>query len=181
MRTTRGSHVRARPCLLYYLVLIAARQTHQALWASEGCCSAAAANSWRQAIKRIRAANLYCFYEYLNRPRPRLYVSRESGLLNPGARGRDRWLRLLYRGRRGAGGDNQALNAGGGIGHGRVHRRASGLMDVYFVLGNGVKSLSDEVAGLWLMGNFWGRERKKWRKIFAPQTVTQSFESLTEV
>lgn len=36
----------------------------------------------------------------------------------------------------------------GRIGHGRVHGGASGLMDVYFMLGNGVKSLSDEVAGL---------------------------------
>lgn len=65
----------------------------------------------------------------------------------------------------------------GGIRHGRVHRGASGLMDVYFMLGSGVKSLSDEVAELWLMGNFWGRERKKWGKIFAPQTVTHARRS----
>lgn len=30
----------------------------------------------------------------------------------------------------------------GRIGHGRVRRGASGLMDVYFMLGNGVKSLA---------------------------------------
>lgn len=143
--------------LLYYPVLIAARQTHQALWASEGLLLLLlplihGGRLSSTSTQRISTVSMNIWTDL-----PPVYISHETSLLNSGCAALIDDTSVLWKKKGGGGGggegrscDNCVLNAGRNRRR-RFHSVAPCWWMFALCCKNGKKSVLVLVAWLWLM------------------------------